>query len=54
MTQTTGEKEGVFYGYSLYDLNKEKLITFDELLTGIRGEPGENGDIGPQGNQGPV
>lgn len=56
-----GHKEGVFYGYSFYDLSTEENLTFQEsfkaykaYLNGeLKGDPGPQGIEGPVGPEGP-
>lgn len=62
----TGERNGVFYGYALYDLENEKMLPFKDIGsggsggTGPKGDKGDKGDTGdtgpagPAGPQGPV
>lgn len=48
----TGEQNGVYYGYALYDLINDKLIPFSDIGSGS-GQPGEQGPVGPRGPEGP-
>lgn len=50
----SGEQNGVYYGYALYDLKNEKLIPFEDIGEGSgQGPAGEQGPVGPQGPAGP-
>lgn len=48
----TGNIAGVFYGYSLYDMESEKYIPFSTLGDSSQGPKGDTGPTGPQGEQG--
>lgn len=55
----TGEQNGVYFGYALYDLQTEKMIPFDTIgsgggTVGPKGDKGDPGDPGPQGPAGPA
>lgn len=48
----TGEQKGVYYGYALYDLKNDKMMPFEDLMSGSEGPQGPQGPAGPQGIQG--
>lgn len=50
----TGEQNGVYYGYSLYDMATETKILLSDLTSGIVGPAGPKGDAGDVGPQGPA
>lgn len=55
----TGEQNGVYFGYALYDLQSETMIPFENIgsgggTVGPKGDKGDQGDPGPQGPEGPT
>lgn len=55
----TGEQNGVYFGYALYDLQSETMIPFASIgsgggTVGPKGDKGDPGDPGPQGPIGPA
>lgn len=55
----TGEQNGVYFGYALYDLQSETMIPFENIgsgsgTVGPKGDKGDPGDPGPQGPAGPA
>lgn len=53
MSRITGDHQGVYHGFALYDVERAVLIPFTDIGQGGSGTPGEQGPVGPQGPQGP-